>query len=403
MNQPCVSDDLRHGRRRLATLVVVGHAVKHLYNSGLLSLLLPEIKIALGLSGAQFGSLLSARQVTSWGTTIVSGYVGDRFADKAPLMLGLSLGLLGVSFYVAGHVTTYWVMLIVMLLIGLGPSLFHPPALGELTRRFPDRRGFATSLHGTGGILGEILGPLIVAVLLSVLSWRGVMQWSIFPGLIAGGVIWGMMNSVRRERREEEGAGSAQEYFSSLLSLIRNQVVLILVIVTVMRSMADVAVAGFLPVFLRENLGFSQAMVAVYLSLSQVVGLGAQPCIGLISDHLGRKSVLIPGLLATSFLYAVLAFVDTTIALSVIVVCLGVFRFSLHQVFIAAALDANRGQIRASVVALIYGAGFLGTFSPYLAGLIADAFTIRSVFLYGGVITLIAAITMTVVRLPRVS
>ena len=398
MPVPGVPENVRRGRNRLAATVVVGHAIKHVYNSGLHSLLLPEIKISLGLSGAQFGSLLSARQVTSWGTTIGAGYLGDRFTEKAPLILGLSLGLIGVSFYVAGHVTSYWLMLAAMLFIGLGPSLFHPPALGDLSRRFPDRRGFAISLHGTGGIAGEVVGPLATAGLLAFLSWRGVMQWGLVPGLMAGLLMWGMMRPLPGK---EAGAGSAREYFLSLLNLIKNRAILTLVLVTAMRSMADSAVAGFLPVYLREDLEFSELRVAVYLSLSQVAGLGAQPAMGLISDRLGRKAVLVPGVAATALLSAALAFADTPVTLAIIVVCLGAFRFSLHHILIAAALDASRGHIPSTVVALIYGAGFLGTFSPYVAGLLVDAFSIQSAFLYGGAASLMATVVLLTVRLPR--
>ena len=78
-------------------------------------------------------------------------------------MLGLSLGLMGLSLVAAGFAPNFWTMFGVMLFLSIGPSLYHPPALGALSRRFPDRRGFAVSLHGTGGIAGEVIGPITVA------------------------------------------------------------------------------------------------------------------------------------------------------------------------------------------------------------------------------------------------
>ena len=43
-----VTPELKRGRNQLAATVVVGHAVKHIYNSALQSILFPEIKIGLG-------------------------------------------------------------------------------------------------------------------------------------------------------------------------------------------------------------------------------------------------------------------------------------------------------------------------------------------------------------------
>jgi MFS family permease len=392
-----VSPELRHGRNRLAAIVVVGHAIKHIYNSGLQSLLLPEIKIGMGLSGAQFGLLISARQFTSWGTTMGAGYLGDRFTNRAPMMLGVSLGLIGVSFYAAGHAPNYWIMLGAMLLIGLGPSLYHPPALGELSRRFPDRRGFAISLHGTGGIAGEVLGPLVTAGLLAWMSWRGVLQVGLFPALVAGLVIWGTMRTLQGTK---VGAASARGYFLSLGTLMRNRVILLLVLLSALRSIADTAVGGFLPVYLREDLEFSELRVALYLSLSHIAGLGAQPAMGFMSDRLGRKAVLVPGMAAVALLSYGLSLADTGTALAIIIIAKGAFTFSLHHIFIAAALDAARGHIQSTVVALMYGAAFLGTFSPYVAGLIVDQFDTRSAFIYGGSVALLATVVLLALRLP---
>ena len=64
----------------------------------------------------------------------------------------------------------------------------------------------------------------------------------------------------------------------------------------------------------------------------------------------------------------------------------------------AAALDAARGVAQSTVVSLIYGAGFLGTFSPFVAGLISDKYGIHSVFVYGGVMLIFPTVLLAVAR-----
>ena len=56
MEPATASPELRKGRNRLAVTVVLGHAVKHIYNSGLQTILLPEIKIGVDLSATELGS-----------------------------------------------------------------------------------------------------------------------------------------------------------------------------------------------------------------------------------------------------------------------------------------------------------------------------------------------------------
>ena len=155
------------GRNKVAATIVTAHAVKHIYNSGQSALIMPEIKLGLGLNRAQFGSLATANAIAWWSATMVAGYLGDRFSNRAGLMLAISMSLIGVSVFAAGFAPNYPTMLVAMFLVGIGPSMFHPPAIGELSRRFPDRRGFAVSLHGMAANVGEVLGAPTVAAFLT--------------------------------------------------------------------------------------------------------------------------------------------------------------------------------------------------------------------------------------------
>ena len=159
-------------------------------------------------------------------------------------MLGISLAMTGVSFFIAGHATTYAVMFLAMLLVGMGPSLYHPPALGELSRHFPDKRGFAISLHGMGGNAGEVLGPIVTAGLLGLASWRGVLQISLVPAVMAGLLIWIVMRSITSSRPQ---SASTRAYLSTIGEVLRNPVMVFLVVIAAIRSAGDAPVTGFLP------------------------------------------------------------------------------------------------------------------------------------------------------------
>jgi MFS family permease len=361
---------------------------------------MPEIKLGLGLSATQLGTLAFSRQATGWVSTVGAGYLGDRFANRAALMLGVSLALMGVSFFLAGSAPTYLTMFLAMLLVGVGPSLYHPPAIGALSRRFPDKRGFAISLHGTGGSVGQVLGPLVAAGALTFLMWRDVLRVSVFPAILAAFVIWAMMRSVPGD---VPGSSSARSYLSSLATLLRKRSLLLLVAVTALRSMGQSSVQVFLPVYLREDLDFSIGKVAIYLALAQVVGVVAQPAMGFLSDKYGRKRVLIPAMAALGLLFLALAGAGSGLRLLLTILAMGAFLYSLHTIFIAAAMDIAGGEIQSTVVSLIYGASFLGTVSPIIAGVIADNYGISSTFLYGGAVTLVATVVLALLKLPKTS
>lgn len=390
------SADTKRGRTKIAATIFVAHAIKHLYNSGQGSLIMPEIKISLGLSRAQFGSLATSSSVAWWTSTMVAGYLGDRFSNRAGMMLAMAMSLMGGAFYLLGIAPNYKTMLVVMFLAGIGPSLFHPPALGELSRRFPDRRGFAVSLHGMGANIGEVLGAPAVAGLLTFMMWRDVLKISLGPALLVAAAVWLLMPS--RKSAVEDAMSSTQGYFASLADLMRNRVLLLLIVATALRSIGEGGVGGFLSLYMRENLEYSVTTVALFLSLAQAAGIVSQPIMGILSDRIGRKPVLVTGTGLVMLSAFALAVAKPGIQLFLAVMVRGAFSFSLHHIFVAAALDAARGVAQSTVVSLIYGAGFLGTFSPFIAGLISDKYGIHSAFVYGGVTLIFPTVLLAVAR-----
>ena len=196
--------DVNQGRIRLATTIISGHTFKHSSLSGLRSAILPVMATSLGLSNTTIGALNTVNQATNGLTTVGAGYLGDRYTNRSGLILFLSIAIMGIALFIVGstpnkpenmNTLRYFILFFGMFLSGLGPSLFHPLALGALTLKFPKQRGFLVSLHGSGGSAGEVLGPIIAGGLLTgailiTLTWNEILQWSILPPVIVGLVIW---------------------------------------------------------------------------------------------------------------------------------------------------------------------------------------------------------------------
>ena len=398
-----VSPEIRRGRNQLAATVVLGHTVKHIYNSGLNSVIMAAIKDDMGLTGAQFGLLSTSQRITSGTTTMIAGYLGDRFANRSGLMLLISLGMMGISFYLLGSAPNYTLLLAVMLLVGIGPSLYHSPAIASLSRKFPDRRGFAISLHGTGGSVGEVVGPVLVGGLISgtylvAFTWSDVLHISVAPALFFAVLIYLMMRNIPTAAADIESLG---EYFNSLKTLLRRPAMISLVAVTALRSTGQSAVMAFLPVYLNEELGYEFVVIGLFMSGAQVTGIVVQPIMGYLSDKFGRKIVLVPCTTAMGLLIAALKFANSEVLLILTILAMGAFLYSLHTIYIASAMDVAEGQAQSTVVSLIYGASFLGAFSPWVAGVIVDRTEISNAFIYGGIMVVIGAVILAFTKLPR--
>ena len=229
-------------------------------------------------------------------------------------------------------------------------------------------------------------------------TWHSVLQISVLPALIFALLIYLSMKNIPAA---DEGTASFRGYYSGLFQLLRKRAMIVLVAVTALRSMGQGAIVAFLPVYLRSDLDYSPLTVGVYMAGAQVVGIGAQPVMGYLSDRFGRKIVLVPSMTVLGLLFVALKYADPGYQLILTILAMGAFLYSLHTIFIAAALDVSRGESQSTVVSLIYGASFFGTFSPFVAGIIVDASVTQNAFLYAGVVVLISTVLLAVEKLPK--
>jgi FSR family fosmidomycin resistance protein-like MFS transporter len=381
----------------MASVLIAGHAVKHLYNSGFF-LILPEIARALNLSNTSVGFLNTARSFAGSGSNLPAGFIADRFSNRWGRILGAAMIVIGIFQFIMGSADAYWPILLCAMVVSAAISFWHPPAIAALALRFSSRRGLAISLHGSGGSIGEALGPVVVGALLGILTWQAILQLSLLPAVLAGLVVWFLL---RNTSGHPSGAVSLRAYVGGLLQFIRNPHLALIFVSVGAFSMSQAATNTFLPIYLRNELNYEPIVAGGYLFLGQVAGIVSSPVLGHVSDRVNRRAVLVPSLLLLGIGSFALSVVPEGPALMVTVAWIGAVMFPLTSLFLAAAMDRVGAATQATAVSLVFGIGTLfGSLSPTIAGLLADGFGVRAAFHWGGAIALVAAILMAFATAP---
>src|SRR5690606_15048902 len=112
---------------------------------------------------------------------IPAGFLVDHFGARRLLLLGLAI--MGTAMTLLGFAPSYWLMLLLLALAGIGNSVFHPADYAILTASI-DRGwlGRAFGIHTFAGNLGFVLAPATIIGLTALLGWRGAIS---VTGLIA--------------------------------------------------------------------------------------------------------------------------------------------------------------------------------------------------------------------------
>jgi len=356
--------------------ISAGHGVKHFGQSAVL-ILVPEVKATLALSDVAIGAMFGARDAASGLANVPAGLLTDMYRHRVPALLIASMVMVGASYLILGASHGYWMVLLSLLLIGAGTSLWHAPAFSELALRYPARRGFAMAAHSTGAQIGNTTAPITIGVLLGGISILGIewggLGWRTVSFLLVIPAIATVLVIAARFKggAPSETKVSLGEYLAASGRLLRNPAVLAQAVLHALRGAAHNSIQLFLVIYMSDELDYSDFAIGVNVSLLTLAGIGSTPILGSLSDRFGRRAVSTASMAAIAALSAAFLWADHGWMLTVNIVLLGVFIFSIMPVIVAAAMDATDvGSEGTSVAALFAGGALIGAVAPAVAGAI---------------------------------
>ncbi len=176
-------------RREVQAMGLVGfaHFLSHFYTLSLPPLFV-MIKPELGVSYTELGLVVAVSAVGVGILQTPCGFLVDRVGAR--LVLSAGLALLALSVILAGFITSYWALLAVWTLGGIGNSVFHPADYALLNSSVNEKRlGRAFSIHAFGGSSGLAVAPFVMLTLAAVYNWRTSLIIAGSVGLVLAGVI----------------------------------------------------------------------------------------------------------------------------------------------------------------------------------------------------------------------
>lgn len=373
-------------------LITLGHSLTHWYPATFY-LLLPIIGNELGLSFSQIGLIMTCQYLAGAVANVPAGVLVDTVGRKG-LLMTVSLFWVGFPYLLMSFTHSYVMLLLCVVMVGVGNSLWHPTAIPTLARRFPERKGLVLSLHGMGGNAGDALAPLVVGSLLALLTWREVVVLNVVPGLLISLLLLVFMGTLQLGRKkpasavvstsqEDPATQSLANYVTGLRQLLRNRSLVVLSTSGAFRSMTQNALLTFLPLFLAREMGYSMFLIGVSMFALQAAGFAAAPVAGHLSDRLGRRSVVMTSMAMTAAVLLFMALAGKSQAFVALIAVLGFFLYALRPVLQAWLLETTPTNMGGSSIGILFGTQSLGaSVGPLIGGLIADRYGLGATFYF---------------------
>jgi MFS family permease len=300
---------------------------------------------------------------------VATGRITDRFGI-VPAM-GLSIGLLGLGYVLAGLSTTLWQFILVYFVIGLGTSATFAPLMAEASHWFERYRGLAVTIVASGNYVGGTIWPPLVNWGVQSMGWRSTHTAIGVFCVVA-------MTSLLMLLRAQVGDAQARNHDNAPppridLNLSTNTLTAMLCIASisccVAMAMPQVHIVAYC-----GDLGYGVARGAEMLSLMMAFGVVSRIGSGFLADRIGGIRTLLIGSMAQGLALLFYLFFDGLTSLYVISAMFGLFQGGIvpsYAIIVREAMPAREAATRVGIVIMASVVGM--SLGGWVSGVIFDS------------------------------
>lgn len=343
--------------KTLLAALVGAHLVNDLYST-ILPAFLPAVAEEFDLDYAELGVLSFAFIVLTGVLQPVLGNTADRLGRRRwMLVFGFSIGAIG--FVAMALAPSFWFIVAVSLLCGLGGATYHPQATAFIVAAYPETRGRMLGIHGWGGSAGNFLAPTVVVVMIALFNWRVAMAVVAIPLVVAAVVL-------RAKLKETEPTPGV-----TLQGALSRQLILVAATFGILGTVGRSFLTFFVKMLVDEGWGETES--GLLLTVVLLTGAISQPLGGAAFDRIGGRRVFLIASVAITVLTGAFSIDDGVFSLFV-VAGLAFVVVSLFPVALALASRLVPPTQTGAATGVVFGLSGLMTAAGQLAvGALADA------------------------------
>ncbi|KRE93266.1 MFS transporter [Paenibacillus sp. Soil766] len=345
-------------------------------------MLLPLLTILLDRSGVSTdanGVNAAALYIGIFATMFFIEKPVRRYGYKPVIMIGMSLIIIANCLFPVWQQAGLWFML--RLLVGIGDSALHFATQLWIVASSPkEKRGRNISLYGMAYGVGFSLGPLGI-ILLKAGIWVPFMVTSAFFLLILL-----LLTRLKNEKPERaERAEAAHKRATTVISLAWFPL-----ITSLLFGYMEAAMNSNFPLY-GLRIGISESTIGLLLPVTGIGGLIMQLPLGIWSDRVGRKPILMGTAIVGALAFSCVPFVGTN--LWGLGICLGVAGgmvgsfFSLGLAYAADILPRHLLPTANIIASIQYSVGSI--IGPLVGGMALHHLSVYSIFYFLGLVYLL--------------
>jgi DHA1 family multidrug resistance protein-like MFS transporter len=263
---------------------------------------------SLGAGPEQIGLIVSVSTLTGVFLKLPSGALSDIYGRRMLLHVGVIA--FGLPPFLYPFISDLTVLTVLRMFHGLATAIFAPSALATVAELYRERRGAALGTYTACTQSGALLGPLVGGYLAYAAGFSTAFIAAGVFGCIAVVLFYSLHLNPPPPRLHEKGFGPLlAEMWKGFIVVARNQKVLITSSTDAAKMIANGALMAFLPLY-GVSVGLNPGEVGLLFTVQALTSFFSKPIMGRVSDRVGRKPLIMLGLLICAATFICIPYVS---------------------------------------------------------------------------------------------
>ncbi|MBI5751813.1 MAG: MFS transporter [Hydrogenophilales bacterium] len=343
---------------------------------------LPLFAHALHASPSEIGWIVMASTIPGILISFPAGALSDYLGRRRMLLAALLVFATAPFLYL--WVSSAWQLMAVRFYHGFATAIFGTVASAAIAARYTADRAAKLSTYSSITIVGRSIAPFLGGFLISLASFDAVYIACAISGVLA--LAAGLL--LHDDAPATAAKVEMPHFWASLKTVLRDRRIMLVSMIEAAQYLVFGAIEAFLALF-AASLGMPAWQIGVILGVQLVSIVFAKPLMGKVSDRVGRKQVIIPGLLIGAASIVLLPHAPSFIGLTVLSLAFGLGFATVTSSTAALVADLTQGNRYGSSMGVLRTVMDVGqSIGPVLTGWMVGYAG------YGNAFTLLAAILL---------
>ncbi len=277
---------------------------------------LPLFAASLGASPTEIGWIVIASTIPGILVSFPAGALSDFLGHRRVLLASLAVFATAPFLYL--FVDNAWQLMAVRFYHGFATAIFGTVATAAIAERYSTDRAARLSTYSSVTIVGRSVAPFLGGALISMANFGAVYIACAVSGVLALAAGSLLRDAAPRPKPKLE----LPHFRKSLVTVLQDRGIMLVSLVEAAQYLVFGAIEAFLALF-AASLGIPAWQIGIILGVQLVSIVFMKPLMGRVSDRLGRKQVIVPGLLVGAASVALLPFLPNFPGLSVLSLVFG--------------------------------------------------------------------------------